>query len=142
MRHTTPLSIHSRMRGEGVNTRKGPRKLERLSYEIGVEVVERTNEDGIHFVVHRNTAALAPTGEGTLDDDLVAFLHGHPADDLQRACSVTQEKLKCRTPLFISDRLDLIHLAHDDHFLPVVVLRMGNHFGQLHQLGPGGSGKE
>ena len=132
-------SIYSLSYGEEVlNTGKGPRKGERLSYEVGVQLIERTDDYGIDFVVDRETTALASTSEGAFDDHLVAFLHRDTAGHFQSSCVVTQQELKRRLALFVGDGLHGIHLAHDHHFFAVIVLRVSNDFGQLHQLGAGG----
>lgn len=122
-----------------MNTGKGPRKGKGLSYEVGIELIERTNHDGADFVVDRNATTLASARKGTFHDDLVALLHRNTAGHFQCSGGVAQQELKGWLPLFVGNRLDRVYLTHDDDFFAVVVLRMRNHFRELHELGAGRS---
>ena len=125
-----------------VSTRKGPRKGKGLSYEVGIELIERTNDDGAYFVVDRNATALASAGKRTLHDDLVALLHWNAADHFQCSGTVAKQELKGGLTLFVGNRLDPVYLTHDDDFFAVVVLRVRDHFGELHELGMRGRAEE
>ena len=127
------LSFHSRMGFEEKVLGKGLGR-EQLSYEVCIEMIEGTDHDCGHFVVDRDPAALAATCKGTLYDDLVTILDGDTADHFQGACIVFQEKLEGWLALFVRDRLDAADLAHDDHFLPIIVLGVRDDLGQFEQF--------
>ncbi len=128
---TTAL-LHTLSYGKcGLCTRKGPRKEERLTYEVCFELIEGTDENRIHFIVDGDASALASAGKGSLDDDLIAFTNFAAADDFECARIVLQKKLEGRLTLLVRDGLNAIHLSHDHHFFAVIVLRTGDDVGHL-----------
>ena len=42
-----------------------------LSYQVGVELIERPYGECIHFAVHGEAAALSTPGKHTFDNDLI-----------------------------------------------------------------------
>jgi len=136
--HSHSLSYGNR----GLGTGKGPRKPEGLSYEVSIELVEGTHDNGTHFIVYREAAALATAGKGALDDDLIAILHRDAADHFQGPSIVLEQELKRRPSLLVCDLLQTADLTHDDHFLPIVMLGMRDHLREFEQFGEGGDGQQ
>ena len=130
-----PPLIHSRMGIEDWILGKGLGNGEGLSYEVSIELVEGTNHNGTHFIVDRDAAALATARKGALDNNLITILYGHAADHFQGPSIVLEQELECRPSLLVRDLLQTADLAHHDHFLPVVMLRMRDHLREFEQFG-------
>ena len=105
--------------------------------QIGVESIHRLDREGFDFVVDDRASCLAKAREDSFHNHLVALPNFDltEADDFQRASLILQEKPIGRLTLPIGGELDVGDLAAHDHFLAVVLLGMGEEFGDFQKSG-------
>lgn len=78
------------IRFNGVCRKEEAATCETLSYQVGVELIERLYGERIHFVVDGEAAALSTPGERTFDDDLIPVLDRNSAGHFEHADAVGQ----------------------------------------------------
>ena len=105
--------------------------------QVGVEPTHRLDREGSDFVVNDGASGLAKAREDSFHNHLVAFPNSDltETDDFQRAGRILQQKPISRFTLPIRRELDVGDLAGYHHFLAVVLLGMGEEFGDLQQTG-------
>lgn len=109
----------------------------RLADQIGVEPIHRLDREGFDFVEDDRASCLAMAREDSFHNHLVAFPNFDltETDDFQRAGRILQEKPIGRLTFPIRRELDVGNLTGDHHFLAVILLGMGEEFGDFQKTG-------
>ena len=108
-------------------------KQTRSADQIGVEPIHWLDREGFDFVIDDRASCLSKAREDSFHNHLVAIPNFDltETDDFQCAGLILQEKPIGRLTFPIRRELDVGDLAGDHHFLAVVLLRMGEEFGDL-----------
>ncbi len=106
-----------------------------LSYQVGVELIERPYGECLYFAVHSEAATLSTPGKRTFDDDLIPILNLDSAGHFERTVAVGQEKLERRFTFLIDDQLNILHQADDDHSFMIIHFGVGHEVSHLKQVG-------
>jgi len=102
--------------------------------EIRSQTREGADEFGFDFIEHDGSTTLPQTVERPFHNDLCAIMDGcfPEPDDLDGASTGFQQKTIGVLTISSGGRLQVGHFSHHSHRLFVVLVRMGQQIGELH----------